>query len=220
MQALLGYNRKLAWVVLPAIVWACLGLAFALGAAPGGPPPFALHLGWPPGGVVVPGRLLLLEETATGMHLRMGMPEPALARLQDWPAHLPFKLPPNLSVEFTPLPPGPPQEQPPADYRLLDPNTEIRELPRERQAVVTKDYIVVVLPFETRLLPRGADAEQRLRQLLQERPDGWGRLRKWHPGEDKSERRQERRDKFRRGDDKSTPPPAPPEGSTPPPPGG
>jgi hypothetical protein len=213
MQALLGYNRKLAWVVFPALSWACLGLAFAMGMGFHGPPPFALALGPPPGGAVIPGRLLALDETAAGLTLRMGVPDFDLERARDWQARQPEPLK-NITVEFTELQPLPPEAQPEPEIHLLNSAEELRQLTAKRHVLLTRDYIVMILPFETRLLPRGEDAEQRLQQLIQEHRqrhpgDGWDK--RGRGGDGSRRDRLEHWREFRRERKGASPPPPSPE---------
>ena len=170
MQALLGYNRKLAWVVVPTVIWACLGLSLALGAGRGGPPPFAMHLGLPEGGVIVPGRILLVEETESHLHLTSGVPDRRLEDMLQWESHLPFDLPDNLVVDFTGIDFSQPGMTSRTEFRLLDPANQPRRFAGQREVVLTKHYIVVLKPHEARLLPRGRDSEQLLQRLLNAKP--------------------------------------------------
>jgi hypothetical protein len=160
MAALLGYNRKLAWVIVPALLWACLALALALGAVQVGPPP---------GGMVVPGRLLRVEESKANLKLVVGYIAEQNPHVERWQREIGSKLPEDLIVEFSVVQPGELRRSGSPDFQLLEPAIEPRQFPGGREVVLTQKYIMLILPRETRLLPRGRDSEATLRRLLEER---------------------------------------------------
>ncbi len=175
MAALLGYNRKLGWVVVPALLWACLALALALGAVQVGPPP---------GGMIVPGRVLRVAETAGRLILQMGYLEEQRPFIERWQRDILSQLPENLAVEFSVLERSEYRQPLTPEFQLRDPASEPHRFPSQREVVLTQEYILLISPREARLLPRGRDSEAVLRRLLEERRErggggpGWRERRK------------------------------------------
>ncbi len=184
-MALLGYNRKLLWVVIPAVVWAWLGLALALGPPPGQGPrrgagPVRLGLGPAGDGVFIGGVLKRAVEDQDQLVLTVEMAPGAVRQILgrgDQPVH---NLPPGLSVEFVApgeLPAGPPQLQ------LRNGQRTARRLPSGAHGVLTGRFLlkyeargvrVIPRPFDM-LPPGGADrpGRGRLRDRVRDKVQDW-----------------------------------------------
>lgn len=249
-MALLGYNRKLLWVVLPAMLWAWLGVAAALGPPhgpggplPGGEPPVRFGIGPAAGGVYLygvvkrvveePGQLVITIEAITGE-----------ARTVPAPGAQPeANMPPGLRVDYvTPgaLPAGPPE------LRLLGGMREGRRLPSGASGILTERFLlkidehgvrVLPRPFEIAPPPRGGPGRpgagrERPRDRIRERARQWFEKRERREKEPGQERKKEneREKRLRQprpenpapggGGDNQGPPPGGAGGGQAPPPGG
>lgn len=83
-----SYNWRLAWVVVPAFIWAWLGLTVVTGAmlrpdGPGGPPPLGLKLERGLHGLHIPGILRAVREDEDTLVLVMELPPGAREQLQQ-----------------------------------------------------------------------------------------------------------------------------------------
>ena len=199
-MALIGYNRRLAWVVAPLILWALIGISIAFGAGwreNVQQLPLRLSIGAAEGSWWVQGKLVALREDDTGLTLE-------LAGLAGKPPRLP-ELPTDIHIEYvegTQAPVGPPALNVPGEERLF-------QLPGQRTLVVGDMYVVSFGRDKVHIFKRPPDLDrERLKQYLRKQhakplhaPDGEQR-----PPRDKL------RDRFKE--------PQPPEHRQPPPRGG
>jgi hypothetical protein len=157
-MALLGYNRKLMWVVLPAMLWAWLGVAAALGPPhgpgqppPGGEPPVRFGIGPAAGGVYLSGVVKRVVEEPGQLVITIEA-EAAEPRTVPAPGEQPeADMPPGLRVDYvTPgeLPPGPPE------LRLLGGMREGRRLPSGASGILTERFLLKIDEHGVRVLPR------------------------------------------------------------------
>ncbi|MBN2082045.1 hypothetical protein JW859_07540 [bacterium] len=139
---LLAYNRKLAWVVVPAAVWAVLGLSLALGVPGPGGGPGGMHLGAPDGGIWLHGHLISLAEQDDGLHVVLAAPpgEPFVPPLPD-----------RLFVEIVEAGPDTLNQTPEID---LPEANQIMRLRGNRAIVLTQDFIVRFGRGDLRIAPR------------------------------------------------------------------
>lgn len=74
-MALLGYNKRLIWVIIPLVLWAFTGLLLAagVGARDGVPAPLNLKLNLPEGGLWLHGQLLSITEDVGILTLRIAV---------------------------------------------------------------------------------------------------------------------------------------------------
>lgn len=189
-MALLSYNRKLLWVVIPAVVWAWLGLALALGPPPGrggirGEGPVRLGIGPAGEGVFIAGALKRAAEVDDRLVLTMELAPGAVREVLgrgDQPVR---NLPPGLAVEYVApgaLPAGPPQ------FNLRSGQRNARRLPSGAHGVLTSRFLLKYEERGVRVIPRPFD-------MPPPRGDGW-------PGRERlrdrvRERMQERQDRRR-----------------------
>jgi hypothetical protein len=162
-MALLGYNRKLLWVVLPAMLWAWLGVAAALGPPPGlpppgGEPPVRFGIGPATNGVYLtgvvkrvveePGQLTITIETTSIKSAATGtgaQPTPG-ADTQPSPG-----MPPGLKVEYVApgkLPAGPPE------LKLMGTMRQAKRLPSGASGILTERFLLKIDERGVRVLPR------------------------------------------------------------------
>jgi hypothetical protein len=217
-MALLGYNRKLLWVVLPAILWAWLGVAAALGPPPGQPPPggeppVRFGIGPAANGVYLsgvvkrvveePGQLTITIESASNTLMAPGtgaQPTPG-ADAQPAPG-----IPPGLKVEYVKpgeLPPGPPE------LRLMGKMREGRRLPSGASGILTERFMLKIdergvrimpRPFELAFPPRGGPGgpemeRGRPRDRIRERAREWFGKRQRHEQPLDKDRKQPKKDR-------------------------
>jgi hypothetical protein len=158
-MALLSYNRKLLWVVIPAIVWAWLGLAAALGpppghGRPGGEGPVRFGIGPAGDAVFISGVLKRVEERPEQLVLTIelapGAEHQILGRGDKPVSRLPF----GLTVEYVApgeLPAGPPE------LDLRGRQREPRRLPSGAQGVLTQRFLLKYEERGVRVIPRPND---------------------------------------------------------------
>lgn len=155
-MTILGYNRKLAWAAIAAVIWALLGLSLALGIS--GPPGeqlrAGLRLGMPEDGVRLRGHVVSMVEEQDGLHLTLAAPRP----LPPTP-----ELPPRLFVE-TVVEPAPWRIKP---ELKLGADARTRELPGDRHIAVTADFILFYGHGDVRVIKRPPELTgDRLREWL------------------------------------------------------
>ena len=157
------YNRRLAWVVIPAVVWAAIGLFLALGAGrPGveGEQPLGLRLGLAEGGLRLPGQVLEVIEGDDGLHITLAVRADARPDLPELPA--------GVSVEFV-TPTGPPTGPPLIE---LAPSGHVIKLPGGRVLALTDDYVLKFGREDLRIVPRPPQLTgERLKRWLHEQGD-------------------------------------------------
>lgn len=155
---ILNYNRKLAWVAIPAVLWALVGLSLALGiSSPAANGPRAgLRLGVPEGGLHLRGHVASLTEADGQLHIVLAVPGPLLPQLPE--------LPEDLRIEVL------------ADRGLmrarprieLGSGSQLRELPGGRFAVATGSRILLFGHGDLRIVRRPPDlADDRLYEWLE-----------------------------------------------------
>jgi hypothetical protein len=155
---IISYNHRLAWVVVPAVIWALLGLSLALGiTSPRGEDLRAgLRLGVPEGGLHLRGHVVNLTETDDGLRIVLAVPELL-------PPPLP-ELPHNVHIEVVA---GGKQMLSRPQIELSS-ESRLRELPGGRFAVVTADHIVLFGHGDLRLIKRPPGlANGRLQEWLE-----------------------------------------------------
>jgi hypothetical protein len=227
-MALLGYNRKLLWVVVPAILWACLGLSVMAGPPPdrGQPdsrPPIRFGLGPKGDAVFVQGAVrsiieeqerltVVVEQRGGGSAAGGSAVKPVTSTL------------PGLVLEVVApgkIPAGP------LELRLRSGMRQPRRLPGGASGVLTERFFIKLEQDGVRIVPRPPDlGPPRPGGERWDGPGGGGgqrrdeirqRLRDWLRGgrQERRERRMERRDE---PDDQRGPgtdpgaPPKPPDG--------
>lgn len=158
-MALLGYNRKLLWVVIPAIVWAWLGLALALAPPPGqrshrdgGPVKFGIG----PAGdsLFIGGVLKRVEERQDATVLTIELAPDAKRQILGRDNEPVSKLPPGLKVEYVApgeLPAGPPQLQ------LRNGQRSAKRLPSGAFGLLTREFLLKYEARGVRVFPRPLD---------------------------------------------------------------
>jgi len=156
--ALIGYNRRLAWVVAPLILWALIGISIAFGAGwreNVQQPPLRLSIGAAEGSWWVQGKLVALREDDTGLTLE-------LVGLAGKPPRLP-ELPTDIHIEYVEGKQtlnGPPVIQVPGEGRIF-------QLPGQRILAVGDNYIVSFGRDKVHIFKRPADLDrERLKQYL------------------------------------------------------
>jgi hypothetical protein len=155
---ILSYNRRLAWVAIPAVLWALVGLSLALGiTAPAGEGPRAgLRLGPPEGGLRLYGHVVSLTETADGLQIKLAVP--------DAPPAAPPELPAGIQVEFVV---DRAQLRVRPRIELAD-DSQLREFPGGRYVVVTTENILLFGHGDLRVVRRPPDlADDRLYEWLE-----------------------------------------------------
>ncbi|GEM_PF-2229478 len=154
------YNRRLAWVVIPTVVWAAIGLFLALGAGrPGGSgeQQLGLRLGMAEGGLRLPGQVTELSEREDGLHITLAVRAEARPDLPELPA--------GVFVEFV-TPDSPPTEPPLIE---LGPSGHVLRLPGGRVLALTDDYVLRFGREDLRIAPRPPQLTgERLRRWLRE----------------------------------------------------
>lgn len=148
---ILSYNRRLAWVAIPAVLWALIGLGLALGiTAPAGEAGRAgLQLGVPEGGLRLRGHVVSVKESGGITRIVLAVPGP-----QAPPP--PPQLPEDVQIEFV------------ADHSQLrvrptielSDTSRLREFPGGRYAVVTERQILLFGHGEFRMLRRPLDVTE------------------------------------------------------------
>ncbi|HES58054.1 MAG TPA: hypothetical protein ENO21_01335, partial [Firmicutes bacterium] len=154
--ALLSYNRRLGLLAAAAAFWALIGIAASLGMVRGEdqPPPLSVSLGVPPGGVVLPGELVAIEQSDGVLSLTIGRPPNA-------PEGLPAaaELPDDIAVDFVtvePRGPGQMRRQPPR-ISLGPGEQRPRRLPGGDHLLLADKYAVRFGRGEVRVFPRPAE---------------------------------------------------------------
>ena len=169
-MALLGYNKRLFWVVWPLLIWAYWGLFAALGAEQQEQGLLKLSLGLPEGAVTLAGELRQLTEETDEVTLVLALP-PGAPELMRGPEGESYpELPPGLTVEYVSTEdaaPGPPQ------IHLLKGDNRPLTLPAGRQLVSTARYVFVFDRHGVRVWPASDRPKlERLKQRLLEREEG------------------------------------------------
>lgn len=164
-MALLGYNRRLIWVIIPLVLWAMLGLLLAAGAGArdGAPPPLNLQVNLPDGGIWLRGQLLSIAETEAGLTVRVAVRHGEVQPLDAQHA--------NLVIEQVEMD-HPRWGQP----EIAIAGNEAVQLPNGRGAALTEHYLIRFSPGDVRIIPRPADLtsehfRRMLRQQLRDRDD-------------------------------------------------
>jgi len=163
---LLAYNRKLAWVVVPAAVWAVLGLSLALGVPGPGSGPGGIYFGAPDGGLWLRGQLVSLSEQDDGLHITLAVPpdSPPIEELPD-----------RLYIETVAAGPETMHETPAID---LPDQRQIMRLRGNRAIVLTEDFVVRFGRGDLRIAPRPAklrgELARRWLEQQRQREDGPG----------------------------------------------
>ena len=140
--AILGYNRKLAWAAIAAVIWALIGLSLALGvAAPPGELRAGLRLGMPEDGVRLRGHIVSLIEQEDGLHIVLAVPKQ--------PPELP-ELPARLFIEMV----TDPQSRRSKPKLELGADSQVRDLPGGRHIAVTTDHILFYGHGDLRIIKR------------------------------------------------------------------
>lgn len=154
------YSRRLAWVVIPAALWAAIGLFLALGAGrPGtaGEQPLGLRLGLAEGGLRLPGQVLRVSEREDGLHITLAVRAEAQP---DAP-----ELPVGVFVEFVT------SDRPPIEPPLIELGSSghVLRLPGGRILALTADYVLRFGREDLRIVPRPPQLTgERLRRWLRE----------------------------------------------------
>lgn len=155
-MALLGYNRKLLWVVLPAMLWAWLGLATALAPPPGqrppgGDPPVRMGIGPAVGGVYLPGMVKRVVETPGLLTITIEVAPDAPRDVFGSDMLSASHMPPGLKVEYVSpgeLAPGPPE------LKLMGEMRQGKRLPGGASGILTENYLLKLDKRGVRIMPR------------------------------------------------------------------
>lgn len=157
-MALIGYNRRLAWVVAPLTFWALIGISIAFGAgnrANDQQLPLHLSIRTAEGSWWVPGKLVALKEDENILTLTLVGPT-------DKPPRPP-ELPVDIQVEYVEgkrAPIGLPTINVPGEGRLF-------QLPGQRNLVIGNFYIVSFGRDKVHIFQRPANLDrERLKEYL------------------------------------------------------
>lgn len=151
---ILGGNRRLLWVIVPAIVWAWLGVSIPLGMRPqdhAGLPPFRVELGPAAGGVTIEGRLGRLAEDGGVLFVTVETPNGPPLKVTGPGGQEVHSLPPGLRIEQVApgtFPAGPPE------LRLQGGMREARHLPGGNFGVLTERFLVRYNDRHVHVVPR------------------------------------------------------------------
>lgn len=157
-MALIGYNRRLAWVVAPLILWALIGISIAFGAGwreNVHQPPLCLSIGAAEGSWWVQGKLVALRENDTGLTLELVGSAGKPPRLPELPADIRLEY-----IEGTKALNGPPAIHVPGEGRIY-------QLPGQRILAVGDKYVVSFGRDKVHIFRRPVDLNnERLKQYL------------------------------------------------------
>jgi len=157
-MALLSYNRRLLWVVVPAVLWALLGMCAVVGgqARHGAAQamPFGLGIGPAEGGMWVRGRVRRIIEEPGRLAITVEIPTDAREEIHGARGEVLAQPPPDVSVTF--VRPGEMPEGPP-EIRLLSGMQGPRRLGLDRFGLLTERYIVKFGRDFVHLAPRPRD---------------------------------------------------------------
>jgi len=155
---MLNYNWRVAWVAIPAVLWALIGLSLALGITTPAEDGLraGLRLGMPEGGLRLRGHVVSLTETADGLQIVLAVP--------DAPPPQPPELPAGIELEIVA---DRTQMRVRPRIELADTSLE-REFPGGRYVVATADHILLFGHGDLRLIKRPPDlADDRLYEWLE-----------------------------------------------------
>jgi hypothetical protein len=147
-MALLSYNRYLAWVVVPAILWALLACMSLMAPGPGREPrdgrlKAGMRFEPVPEALEIEGVLLSAREDQQRLYLQIaGSP----SQREEQPA-----IPSDISIEYVPGDPGAPQQ---FNLELQDGMAKPRRLPGGDFGFATKHYVIKYGGKEIEILPR------------------------------------------------------------------
>ena len=166
---ILGYNRRLSWVVVALVLWALFSVALAVGA--GGrdgpnPPPLHVRVGLPEGGQWIPGRLVSATEADGVLTLVVGVPRrPPRQASNDRD---------DLVIETVELGTGP---YSPPELNLVGEEAHVRS--NGFGVALAENYVLKFNERDVQVIPRTDTLPlERFRRFLEEslREDGGGRF--------------------------------------------
>ena len=157
-MALLSYNRRLLWVVVPAVLWALLGLSVVLGGearrGAAAAMPLGLGIGPTEGGLWIRGKMRRITEEPGRLAITIEIPTDAREEIRGARGEVLAQPTPDVSVTF--VRPGEIREGAP-EIKQLSGAQRPRRLGQDRFGLLTERYIVKFGRDFVHLAPRPRD---------------------------------------------------------------